>query len=41
MQIYMKQIIKKCSDCGADLVRNSTELICEKCGLVEELIDGT
>jgi uncharacterized Zn finger protein (UPF0148 family) len=36
----MNQINKKCSDCGANLVRNSTELICPECGLTEELIEG-
>jgi predicted RNA-binding Zn-ribbon protein involved in translation (DUF1610 family) len=30
----------KCSDCGVELVRNSMEFICPKCGLVEELIEG-
>lgn len=39
-QIRMIQANKKCLDCGIELVRNSTELVCPDCGLVEELIDG-
>jgi uncharacterized Zn finger protein (UPF0148 family) len=31
---------QKCSDCGIQLVRQSEELICPKCGMVEESIEG-
>jgi exosome complex RNA-binding protein Csl4 len=37
----MKQGNRKCSDCGAELVRNGMELICPECGIVEDLIEGT
>ena len=39
-QICMMQLNKKCTDCGTILVKNSLELICPECGLVEELLDG-
>jgi len=29
----------KCSDCGVELVKNCSEYMCPKCGLVEPLIE--
>jgi len=31
---------KKCSDCGIQLVHQSGEFICPKCGMVEDYIEG-
>jgi ribosomal protein S27AE len=32
---------KKCSDCGITMIKSSNELMCPKCGLVKELIEGS
>jgi len=30
-----------CNDCSVELVKQQMEFICPKCGMVEELIDGS
>ena len=30
-----------CSDCRVELVKQQMEFVCPKCGMVEELIDGS
>jgi predicted RNA-binding Zn-ribbon protein involved in translation (DUF1610 family) len=42
MQMSMKKKKEnngRCSDCGVELVRNCSEYMCPKCGLVEELVE--
>jgi uncharacterized Zn finger protein (UPF0148 family) len=34
-----RMLVPKCTDCGVALVRNSNELMCPKCGLVEDIVE--
>jgi uncharacterized Zn finger protein (UPF0148 family) len=36
----LEEFSQKCADCGIQLVRHDAEMICPKCGMVEEFIDG-
>lgn len=43
MRMKAKKIVQsfnKCVDCGVQLVKSDAEIICPKCGLVQQFIDG-